>query len=87
MKYEPNPNSKRSTQKRLNKERPAILRFLFPDKIAHPKSIHGPGYGRFTNFVRGLKNTLSLTNHERVIKGRAKRMGISTEEYKRRYCL
>jgi len=54
----------------------------------HPGSVRGdkininrPKIGKGKRF-----STHTPTQHERVVAGRAKRMGISVQEYKQRFC-
>lgn len=58
----------------------------------HPNAKHGKRIEVRHALKTGKRGTphlfdaRGLTNHERVIRGRAERMGISVAEYRRRFC-
>jgi hypothetical protein len=72
------------------------LSFPFFKALAKLSNIAPARYSKHQGSKRGYKHTrkasnrngreiLDMTNHERVVFGRATRMGITVEEYKRRF--
>lgn len=69
-----------------------IARIRNFQRITEP-NIQGKHQASKPGFLHSVKKVASkkragdgLTNHERVVAGRAKRMGITVEEYRRRFC-
>ena len=61
-----------------------IINLFAPRKITkHEASKRG--YKHQPKAHRNGREVLAMTNHERVVWGRATRMGITVEEYKRRF--
>lgn len=78
----------RKTWQELKALGPTFFPVIRPPKIAHPGAVHGPrimGKARFRKTGHFQRSTVPLSNHERVIYGRARKMGISVQEYRRRF--
>jgi len=82
------PSWVRKTWQELKKLGGTVFPVISPAKVAHPGAVDGPkitGKRRFRKANHHERSTMKLTNHERVMMGRARRMRISVAEYRRRY--
>ncbi len=56
-----------------------------PAKVAHPGAIDGDKILTLHRRTVNKTSRYTLSNHQRVMRGRAARMGISIQEYQKRF--